>query len=145
VSALDGMVKDPLVHGFSRRPWQSTWFATQVTICVQLWRQDTSLTQALQLAIKFLAPCDILDALWPSPCEYLSRNRCSSLMFGVLVTDHLVLSPSKPHERTTSCARTLVQDRWPAVPSTHCVGPSSDAASGFSDRVIFCRPLPTTC
>jgi hypothetical protein len=33
--------------------------------CLQLWSQDNTLAPALELAKKFLVPCDVLGALWP--------------------------------------------------------------------------------
>jgi hypothetical protein len=68
VNSLVHLVGEPPAHVFSRRPWQATWFATQVAICLQLWTQEPSLLNALELGKKFLMPCDVLDALWPSQC-----------------------------------------------------------------------------
>jgi hypothetical protein len=67
VNTLAQFVGEPRAHVFSRRPWQATWFATQVAICLQLYAQDPTLTNALALGKSFLQPCDILDALWQSP------------------------------------------------------------------------------
>jgi hypothetical protein len=79
VNALVQLVGEPRAHVFSRRPWQATWFATQVAVCLQLWTQDRTLSDALALGKSFLTPCDVLDALWPSPRElsFLDlANRC---------------------------------------------------------------------
>ena len=56
-------------HLLTRRPFQSLWFASQVSICLALWGYDKSLIQALDLAKTFLIPLDTLDALWPCAGE----------------------------------------------------------------------------
>ncbi|KAI0929798.1 hypothetical protein AcV5_006666 [Taiwanofungus camphoratus] len=63
-------------HLLSRRPFQVTWFATQVVICLALWAYDRSLIHALELAKSFLIPLDVLNVLWPSPAH---RHRCDEL------------------------------------------------------------------
>lgn len=67
----------PSGHLLSKRPFQTTWFASQVAICLALWNYDHALINALDLAKSFLIPLDALNALWPSqgtcrPCLYIS-------------------------------------------------------------------------
>ena len=52
-------------HILTRRPFQSLWFASQVSICLALWDYDKSVIQVLELAKTLLIPLDTLDALWP--------------------------------------------------------------------------------
>ena len=54
-------------HLLTRRPFQSLWYTSQVSICLALWNYDRTLIQALELAKTFLIPVETLDALWP--CE----------------------------------------------------------------------------
>ena len=54
-------------HLLSRRPFQVTWFSSQVAICLGLWEFDHRLINALELAKTFLIPLDVLNALWPCP------------------------------------------------------------------------------
>ncbi|KAH8107663.1 hypothetical protein BXZ70DRAFT_1013538 [Cristinia sonorae] len=54
-------------HLLSRRPFQVSWFSSQVAICLALWNYDRGLMQALELAKTFLIPLDALCILWP--CE----------------------------------------------------------------------------
>ncbi|OBZ70695.1 hypothetical protein A0H81_09311 [Grifola frondosa] len=63
-------------HLLSRRPFQVTWFSSQVNICLALWEYDRSLMSALELAKTFLIPLDVLIALWPCPAQ---RLRCDEL------------------------------------------------------------------
>ena len=62
----------PSGHLLSKRPFQTTWFASQVAICLALWNYDHSLINALDLAKSFLIPLDALNALWPSQGRYSS-------------------------------------------------------------------------
>ncbi|THH31408.1 hypothetical protein EUX98_g2788 [Antrodiella citrinella] len=54
-------------HLLSRRPFQVSWFSSQVAICLALWTYDRGLMDALDLAKTFLIPLDALCILWP--CE----------------------------------------------------------------------------
>lgn len=65
IEATLPLVGDTPGHLFTRRPWQSFWFAAQVGACLDLWGKDGTLVDALELAKSFLAPCDVLNALWP--------------------------------------------------------------------------------
>ena len=58
----------------SRRPFQVTWFMSQVAICLGLWEFDRTLKRALDLGKAFLIPLEALNALWPCPgtCLWLS-------------------------------------------------------------------------
>ena len=51
----------------SRRPFQVTWFASQVAICLGLWEYNRTLIRALELGKTFLVPLEALNALWPCP------------------------------------------------------------------------------
>ncbi|KAI0074422.1 hypothetical protein K474DRAFT_1601483 [Panus rudis PR-1116 ss-1] len=62
-------------HLLSRRPFQATWFASQVAICLALWNYDRSLINALELAKSFLIPLDALNALWPCTVQDIRRNQ----------------------------------------------------------------------
>ena len=57
-------------HLLSRRPFQVSWFSSQVAICLALWGYDRSLMQALELAKTFLIPLDALCILWPCEGEF---------------------------------------------------------------------------
>lgn len=59
----------------SRRPFQVSWFSSQVAICLALWSYDHTLMQALELAKTFLIPLDALCILWP--CEGAFLNLCN--------------------------------------------------------------------
>ncbi|CAL1706066.1 unnamed protein product [Somion occarium] len=61
-------------HLLSRRPFQTTWFASQIAICLALWNYDRGLTNALDLAKSFLTPLEILNALWPCEVQRLRRD-----------------------------------------------------------------------
>lgn len=52
-------------HLLSRRPFQTQWYPSQVSICLALWNNDRTLAQALELAKSFLVPIDTLNVLWP--------------------------------------------------------------------------------
>lgn len=54
-------------HLLTRRPFQVTWFSSQVAICLGLWEYNRELLNALDLAKTFLIPLDALNALWPCP------------------------------------------------------------------------------
>ncbi|KAK7692152.1 hypothetical protein QCA50_003771 [Cerrena zonata] len=64
----------PSGHLLSKRPFQTTWFASQVAICLALWNYDQRLINALDLAKSFLIPLDALNALWPSPVQRHRRD-----------------------------------------------------------------------
>ncbi|KAI0088094.1 hypothetical protein BDY19DRAFT_891709 [Irpex rosettiformis] len=63
-------------HLLSRRPFQSLWYSSQVSICLALWNYDHDLFQALELAKSFLIPLDTLNVLWP--CQ-VQNTRCQEL------------------------------------------------------------------
>ncbi|KAI0045994.1 hypothetical protein FA95DRAFT_1494741 [Auriscalpium vulgare] len=54
-------------HLFLRRPFQIGWFASQVSICLRIYRDDNGLVHALALAEDFMKSLDILNSLWPCP------------------------------------------------------------------------------
>ncbi|KAH9940377.1 uncharacterized protein BXZ73DRAFT_88637 [Epithele typhae] len=60
-------LNEPQGQQLSRRPFQVTWFASQVAICLGLWEYNHSLTHALDLAKAFLVPLEALNLLWPCP------------------------------------------------------------------------------
>ncbi len=61
-------------HMLSRRPFQVTWFASQIAICLALWEYDRSLYNALDLAKAFLTPLEALNVLWPCQSRRFSPN-----------------------------------------------------------------------
>lgn len=66
-------------HLLSRRPFQVTWFACQVALCLALWEHDHGITQALDLAKSFLIALDCLVLLWPGEgnvITFLSAAQC---------------------------------------------------------------------
>ncbi|KAI0694263.1 hypothetical protein BC835DRAFT_1015031 [Cytidiella melzeri] len=63
-------------HLLSRRPFQTHWYSSQVSICLALWNYDHSLIHALELAKSFLIPLDSLSVLWPCPSQSV---RCQEL------------------------------------------------------------------
>ncbi|KIM76126.1 hypothetical protein PILCRDRAFT_98790 [Piloderma croceum F 1598] len=54
-------------HLLTRRPFQVTWFSSQLAICLSLWNNDRSLATALELAKSVLILVDIQNSLWPCP------------------------------------------------------------------------------
>jgi hypothetical protein len=52
-------------HLLTRRPFQVTWFSSQLAICLSLWNNDRSLSNALALGKSVLVLIDILNVLWP--------------------------------------------------------------------------------
>lgn len=54
-------------HLLTRRPFQSLWFSSQISLSIELWNYDRTMMQALELGKTFLIPLETLDALWP--CE----------------------------------------------------------------------------
>ena len=74
-------------HLLTRRPFQVTWFSSQVAICLGLWEYNPVLLHALELAKTFLIPLDALNALWlcqgtptasASPAPPLSTHAAAS-------------------------------------------------------------------
>ncbi|KAH9858993.1 hypothetical protein C2E23DRAFT_717806 [Lenzites betulinus] len=61
-------------HLLSRRPFQVSWFANQVTMALGLWEYDHQLMRALNLAKDLLVPLDALNALWPCPEQASHRD-----------------------------------------------------------------------
>ncbi|KAI0674887.1 hypothetical protein C8Q78DRAFT_1066793 [Trametes maxima] len=61
-------------HLLSRRPFQVSWFSSQVAICIGLWDYNPNLLHALDLAKKFLVVLDVLNALWPCPVQASRRD-----------------------------------------------------------------------
>nr|VWP02472.1 Zn(2)-C6 fungal-type domain-containing protein [Ganoderma boninense] len=58
----------------TRRPFQVTWFSSQVAICLGLWEFNPELMHALELAKAFFIPLDVLNALWPCPGQRTRRD-----------------------------------------------------------------------
>lgn len=70
---------------FTRRPFQVTWFASQVSTwvplttgisltnigsrCLSLWENDNTLIDALEVAKEIIVPLDVLNTLWPCPSK----------------------------------------------------------------------------
>ncbi|OCH89059.1 hypothetical protein OBBRIDRAFT_733272 [Obba rivulosa] len=65
---------EPAGQLLTRRPFQVTWFMSQVAICLSLWEYDPSLYSALELAKSFLIPLDTLVKLWPSAIQLARRD-----------------------------------------------------------------------
>jgi hypothetical protein len=57
-------------HLLTRRPFQVTWFSSQLAICLSLWNSDRSLSSALVLAKSVIVLIDILNVLWPCPLQH---------------------------------------------------------------------------
>ncbi|KAF8919453.1 hypothetical protein CPB85DRAFT_1276709 [Mucidula mucida] len=49
----------------ARRPYQATWFATQLALCLRLWNHDRTLYSALELGRAITYPLDFINTLWP--------------------------------------------------------------------------------
>ena len=54
-----------------KRPFFTSWFIAHISRCIQLWKADRGLQNALELAKSFMAPIDYLASLWPSEGEWL--------------------------------------------------------------------------
>ncbi|KAG6916115.1 hypothetical protein DXG01_008390 [Tephrocybe rancida] len=52
-------------YPLTRRPYQVTWYANQLSICLLLWNYDRSLKNALVLAKSILLPVEVMTSLWP--------------------------------------------------------------------------------
>ncbi|KAH0589793.1 hypothetical protein H2248_005508 [Termitomyces sp. 'cryptogamus'] len=63
-SAIDNLGGDE-GYQLTRRPYQVTWFANQLSICLLLWDYDRSLKDALVLAKSILVPVEVMTSLWP--------------------------------------------------------------------------------
>ena len=61
-------------HLLTRRPFQSFWFASQISLCIALWEHENTMYQALELAKAFLIPLETLDVLWPCDGERIGRG-----------------------------------------------------------------------
>lgn len=90
---------------FNRRPFQLTWFASQISICLSLWENDRSLIEALEVAKDILVPVELLNTLWPCP---VLQSKCDDLRKKVTETCHAINIPppsssnssfSPPHGR----------------------------------------------
>jgi hypothetical protein len=134
VNALVQLVGEPRAHVFSRRPWQATWFATQVAVCLHLWNQDATLNKALELGTKFLIPCDVLDALWQSPRMFTVHDI-------VLLSLTLVSSPSKPYRLAPPQARERLRHRRRAASSPCRIDPPTGAVVHPGHYAHHRRPL----
>ncbi|KIK99397.1 hypothetical protein PAXRUDRAFT_822813 [Paxillus rubicundulus Ve08.2h10] len=60
----------------TRRPFQVTWFASQVSICISLWEKDRTLVDTLEVAKDIIALLDFLNTLWPCP---MLQSKCDEL------------------------------------------------------------------
>ena len=58
-------------HLLTRRPFQSLWFSSQISLCIELWNYDHQTIQALDLAKSLLIPLETHDALCPCAGEGL--------------------------------------------------------------------------
>ncbi|KAG1751431.1 uncharacterized protein EDB91DRAFT_1105483 [Suillus paluster] len=75
---------------FTRQPFQVTWFASQVAICLSLWEEDKSLLDALEVAKDVIVPVDVLNTLWPCP---MLLSKCDDLRKRVTEACHSVNIP----------------------------------------------------
>ncbi|KAH7888914.1 hypothetical protein F5I97DRAFT_1802765 [Phlebopus sp. FC_14] len=79
---------------FTRRPFDVTWFASQVSICLFLWEHDRTLVEALEVAKDIIVPVDVLNTLWPCP---MLQSRCDELRKRVADACHSIpISPPMP-------------------------------------------------
>jgi hypothetical protein len=78
-------------HLFTRQPFQVTWFASQVAICLSLWEEDKSLLDALEVAKDVIVPVDVLNTLWPCP---MLLSKCDDLRKQVTEACHTVNIPA---------------------------------------------------
>ncbi|KAG0700822.1 hypothetical protein DFH29DRAFT_602797 [Suillus ampliporus] len=76
---------------FTRQPFQVTWFASQVAICLSLWEEDKSLLDALEVAKDVIVPVDVLNTLWPCP---MLLSKCDDLRKRVTEACHSVNIPA---------------------------------------------------
>ncbi|KIK27597.1 hypothetical protein PISMIDRAFT_8021 [Pisolithus microcarpus 441] len=68
---------------FARRPFQVTWLASQISMCLLLWENDQSLIEALEVAKDILAPLELLNAIWPCPsglCTTIAYESTSDML-----------------------------------------------------------------
>ncbi|KAF9241857.1 hypothetical protein BU15DRAFT_87078 [Melanogaster broomeanus] len=72
---------------FTRRPFQVTWFASQVSTCLSLWEKDHTLIEALDVAKDIIVPLDVLNTLWPCP---MLQSKCDELRKRVTDACHLI-------------------------------------------------------
>ncbi|KAI0338268.1 hypothetical protein BDW22DRAFT_1415626 [Trametopsis cervina] len=63
-------------HLLTRRPFQTWWYSSQISICLALWNYDGTLKHALELAKSLLIPLDTLNVLWPCQAQH---QRCQEL------------------------------------------------------------------
>ncbi|KAI0769420.1 hypothetical protein BD413DRAFT_477518 [Trametes elegans] len=77
----------------SRRPFQMTWFSSQVAICLGLWEYNPALLRALDLATAFLVPLDVLNALWPCPAQAARRDELRRRLEEACLAAHHPLPP----------------------------------------------------
>ncbi|KIJ68076.1 hypothetical protein HYDPIDRAFT_173755 [Hydnomerulius pinastri MD-312] len=79
---------------FTRRPFQVTWFASQVSICLSLYENDHSLIDALEVAKDIIVPVDVLNTLWPCP---MLQSKCDELRKRVTDACHSInIAPPLP-------------------------------------------------
>lgn len=75
---------------FARRPFQVTWLASQISMCLLLWENDQSLIEALEVAKDILAPLELLNAIWPCP---MLQSTCDELRKKVISICHSINIP----------------------------------------------------
>ncbi|OJA20523.1 hypothetical protein AZE42_01595 [Rhizopogon vesiculosus] len=76
---------------FTRQPFQVTWFASQVAICISLWEDDKTLIGALEVAKDVVVPLDVMNSLWPCP---VLQSKCDELRKRVADACHSVNIPA---------------------------------------------------
>jgi hypothetical protein len=58
-------ITDPRGYQLTRRPFQATWFSSQLSVCLTLFHHDHALVAALDLAKSIVIPMDVMNFLWP--------------------------------------------------------------------------------
>ncbi|KAI6033231.1 hypothetical protein F5J12DRAFT_799618 [Pisolithus orientalis] len=88
VSRVPASVKhmgDSCSDSFASRPFQVTWLASQISMCLLLWENDRSLIEALEVAKDILGPLELLNTLWPCP---MLQSTCDELRKRVISICH---------------------------------------------------------
>ncbi|KAF8712533.1 hypothetical protein AX14_013010 [Amanita brunnescens Koide BX004] len=53
----------------TRRPFDVTWYSTQLALCLRMWSHDRSLLSFLDVAKTVVRVVDVLNGMWPCTCE----------------------------------------------------------------------------
>ncbi|KAH8995196.1 hypothetical protein EDB86DRAFT_3077673 [Lactarius hatsudake] len=107
-------------HIFLRRPFEIGWFTNQVETCLGLWEGDRDLLHALELAKTFLAPTEVLNALWPC-AAFHARGKALRVQLSQACANSGI--PPPPPSRAL-----------PLLPSLAPLPPSSTSSSASSSN-----------